>query len=103
MTVKAILAAKGSDVVTIDPNSNVGAAAKILADRRIGALVVTGPDKRVVGIISERDVVRAFAERGASASNAPLTEVMTRKVVTCAPADTSPAALAHATASATAT
>jgi CBS domain-containing protein len=88
MTVKAILAAKGSDVVTIDPNSNVGAAAKILADRRIGALVVTGPDKRVVGIISERDVVRAFAERGASASNAPLTEVMTRKVVTCAPADT---------------
>lgn len=88
MTVKAILAVKGGDVVTIDPNTNVGTAARLLAERRIGALVVTGPDKRVVGIISERDIVRAFAERGPSVNDTPLTEVMTRKVVTCAPSDT---------------
>jgi CBS domain-containing protein len=88
MTVKAILAVKGGDVVTIDPTSNVGTAAKLLAERRIGALVVTGPDKRVVGIISERDIVRAFAERGATVNDTPLTEVMTRRVVTCAPTDT---------------
>jgi CBS domain-containing protein len=88
MTVKAILAVKGGDVLTIDPTSNVGVAAKLLAERRIGALVVTGPDKRVVGIISERDIVRALAERGPAVNDAPLTEVMTRKVVTCAPTDT---------------
>jgi CBS domain-containing protein len=88
MTVKAILAVKGGDVLTIDPTSNVGVAAKLLAERRIGALVVTGPDRRVVGIISERDIVRALAERGPSVNDAPLTEVMTRKVVTCAPTDT---------------
>ena len=88
MTVKAILAVKGSDVVTIDPNTSVGAAARLLAERRIGAVVVTGPDKRVVGILSERDIVRVFAERGASVNETPLTEVMTRKVVTCAPSDT---------------
>jgi CBS domain-containing protein len=88
MTVKAILSVKGADVATIDPTSNVGTAARMLAERRIGALVVTGPDKRVVGIISERDIVRAFAERGGSVNDTPLTEVMTRKVVTCAPSDT---------------
>lgn len=88
MTVKAILAVKGGDVLTIDPTSNVGVAAKLLAERRIGALVVTGPDRRVVGIISERDIVRALAERGPAVNDAPLTEVMTRKVVTCAPSDT---------------
>lgn len=88
MTVQAILAVKGGDVLTIDPTSNVGVAAKLLAERRIGALVVTGPDRRVVGIISERDIVRALAERGPAVNDAPLTEVMTRKVVTCAPSDT---------------
>ena len=88
MTVKAILAVKGSGVVTIEPTVNVGAAARLLAERRIGALVVTGPDRRVVGIISERDIVRAFAERGQAVNDAPLTEVMTRKVITCAPSDT---------------
>jgi CBS domain-containing protein len=88
MNVKAILSVKGADVVTIDPTSNVGSAARLMAERRIGALVVTGPDRRVIGIISERDIVRAFAERGASVNEAPLTDVMTRKVITCAPADT---------------
>src|SRR4029079_16946716 len=88
MTVKAILSAKGVEVLTIEPTTNLAAAAKLLAERRIGALVVTGPDRRVVGIISERDIVRALAERGPSVKDAPLTEVMTRKVVTCAPSDT---------------
>ncbi len=88
MTVKAILSAKGGSVVTIDPNANVEAAAKVLAERRIGALVVTGAGERVVGIVSERDIVQALAGRGTAALAVPLTEVMTRKVATCTQSDT---------------
>ena len=58
MTVKAILSRKGRDVVTIEPTANLADAVKLLAERRIGALVVTGADDRVVGILSERDIVR---------------------------------------------
>ena len=88
MLVKAILSAKGGDVVTIDPTANVAAAAKTLAERRIGALVVTGPERRVMGIVSERDVVQVLAKRGAAAFDLPLTDIMTRKVATCTSTDT---------------
>ena len=88
MLVKAILSAKGGDVVTIDPTANVAAAAKTLAERRIGALVVTGPERRVIGIVSERDVVQVLAKRGAAAFDLPLTDIMTRKVATCTSTDT---------------
>jgi CBS domain-containing protein len=83
MTVKAILSRKGSDVITIEPTVDLAAAARVLVERCIGALVVTGVDDRVVGILSERNIVRAIAERGAKALDVPIAEVMTRKVVTC--------------------
>ena len=66
MTVKAILDAKGGSVLTIEPTASLEQAAKILAERRIGALVVTGPEQRVVGIVSERDIVAMLAARGAA-------------------------------------
>lgn len=88
MTVKAILAAKGGEVVTIEPTTNLAAATKLLAERGIGAVVVTGPDRRVVGIVSERDIVHALAAHGTAALALPLTEVMTRKVMTCSVSDT---------------
>ena len=88
MTVRAILAAKGGTVATIEPTTNVAAAAKILAERRIGALVVTGAEGRVIGIVSERDIVQALAGRGSAALDLPLTEIMTRKVATCSHSDT---------------
>jgi CBS domain-containing protein len=81
--VRDILTVKGSDIVTIEPTGKVGDAVRKLAERRIGALVVTGAEGRLVGIISERDVVRVLADRGFAALEAPLTEVMTRKVGTC--------------------
>ena len=65
MTVKAILSRKGRDVVTIAPTANLSEAVKLLAEQRIGAVVVTGADDRVAGILSERDIVRALGERGA--------------------------------------
>ena len=88
MTVKAILSTKGTDVCTIEPTTNLAAAAELLAGRQIGALVITGPDHRVIGIVSERDIVHKLATHGAAALQLPLTEVMTRKVMTCSISDT---------------
>ena len=88
MTVKAILSRKGSDVVTIAPTANLSEAVKLLAERRIGAVIVTGADNRVAGILSERDIVRALGERGADALGDNIAAVMTRKVTTCVEADT---------------
>jgi len=88
MTVRAILSRKGNDVATIEPNATLAAAMKILAERRIGALVITGADQRLVGILSERDIVRTLADRGPKALDEPIAEVMTRKVVTCSQSET---------------
>ena len=88
MTVKAILSRKGNDVVTVEPNAPLAVAIKVLAERRIGALVITGADHRVVGILSERDIVRTVAERGPGALNQAVADVMTRKVVTCSQSET---------------
>lgn len=88
MTVKDILAVKGGEVATVDPSADLATAAKVLAARRIGALLVLGPDRRVAGILSERDIVRAVAEGGAAALEQPVSAVMTRKVVSCTPIDT---------------
>jgi len=88
MTVKALLSRKGRDVVTIAPAATLSEAAKLLAERRIGAVVVTGADHSVAGILSERDIVRALGQRGASALDENVAAVMTRKVTTCNEADT---------------
>ena len=87
MTVKTILSTKGSDVTTIEPTATLESGIGILAERGIGALVVLGADHRVIGILSERDVVRALAERGAGALTEPLARVMTRKKSTCTQSD----------------
>jgi CBS domain-containing protein len=88
MTVQAMLARKGNDVLTIEPTADLSSAVKILSERRIGALVVTGADHRVIGIISERDIVRVLGERGSQALAVPVAEVMTRRVVTCGSKET---------------
>ena len=88
MTVKTILSRKGREVVTIAPTANLSEAVKLLAERRIGAVVVTGADNHVAGILSERDIVRALGERGAAALGDNIAAVMTRKVTTCTEADT---------------
>ncbi len=88
MTVKTILATKGNDVLSIEPTASLEAAVAMLAKHRVGALLVLGPDRRVIGILSERDIVRVLAERGAGVLSEPLAGVMTRKVVTCNQSDT---------------
>jgi CBS domain-containing protein len=88
MTVKAILSRKGNNVITIEPTVMLSAAVKILAEHRIGAVVIAGADKQVAGILSERDIVRALAQRGPGALEEAVGQVMTRKVVTCTESDT---------------
>ena len=83
MTVRTILAGKGREVATIEPNATLADAVRLLAEKRIGATVVLGADRRVVGILSERDIVRVLAERGAAVLNEPVSQTMTRKVSTC--------------------
>ena len=88
MTVRAILSRKGRDVSTISPTANLSEAVRMLAQRRIGAVVVTGPDNRVAGILSERDIVRVLGERGPAALEENVAAVMTRKVSTCDESET---------------
>ena len=83
MTVKAILEEKGHAVFTLGPNDKLSAAVQILADHRIGALVVTNGDQKIVGILSERDIVRCLAKEGAAALDSAVRAVMTPKVKIC--------------------
>ena len=84
MTVRHILAQKGGDVVTIPPHRTVAEAARLLAEKRIGAIVVAGGAGEVLGILSERDIVRAVA-KGPGALDSPASAHMTAKVITCIP------------------
>lgn len=83
MTVKAILAEKGHDVVTIEPGATLADASRILGEKRIGAIVVIGKNGRIAGILSERDIVRAIGQEGAGALDRRVDQAMTAKVSTC--------------------
>jgi len=83
MNVKAILEGKGRSVQTIGPNETLAVAIKQLADHRIGALVVTNGDRKIAGILSERDVVRLIAKHGAAALEQNVRQAMTTKVKSC--------------------
>ena len=87
MTVAAMLGAKGREVVTTSAEATIADATDILAKHKIGALVVA-EDDRIVGIVSERDIVRAVANRGAAALKEGLGGIMTRSVVTCRESET---------------
>ena len=87
MTVKAILSSKGRTVVTIEPTATLEDALATLSRHNIGALVVLGPQQRLIGVLSERDIVRALADQGAGVLKKPLAQIMTRNVSTCTEAD----------------
>jgi CBS domain-containing protein len=97
MTVRAILTLKGRDCVTIAPDASLAEAANLLSQHRIGAVVITGPDRRVVGILSERDIVHQFSALGAPALNQPVASAMTREVVTCTEDETIPSLMKRMT------
>lgn len=83
MNVGCILKSKGRAVSTVRPNVTLLDVVKKLVPKKIGAVVVVGDNGQVVGIISERDIIRATAEHGARALDMMVSEVMTRGVVSC--------------------
>ncbi|MUL43001.1 CBS domain-containing protein [Streptomonospora sp. PA3] len=87
MLIAEILRGKGSGVVAVSPEESVAGLLARLARHNIGAVVVMR-DGRVVGVASERDIVRALQERGAALLEAPVSDIMTADVVTCATEDT---------------
>jgi len=98
MTVRTILSLKGRDVATILPQAMLADAARLLSEKRIGAVVVIGPGQTVAGILSERDIVRALSKHGAGALTHTVESVMTREVVTCGPEETIPSLMQRMTA-----
>jgi len=84
MDVKTILAAKGSSVFSVKPDSPVSEAIKLMHHKKIGAVLVREDEgARVHGILSERDVIRLVAEQGSNALQATVADVMTRDLVAC--------------------
>lgn len=81
--VATIIKAKGSDVYSILPEITVLEATHELKLRRVGALLVCDEERRIVGVLSERDIVRALAEQGPEILSQPVSSLMTRGVVTC--------------------
>ena len=81
MTIAAVLGNKGSEVATISADAPVSAAVAELTDRRIGALPVL-EDGRIVGIISERDIVQCLKDHGGAVLDWPVARAMTAPVLT---------------------
>lgn len=82
MTVARILAVKGRVVTTLQPHRTLEETIALLAEKRIGAIVVTGSEGSVLGIVSERDIVKALAKAGAAALSDAVSMHMTSKVIT---------------------
>ena len=83
MIVEHILADKGHEVITTEPERSLLETARLLDEKRVRAVVVSDADHPVLGIISERDIVRALAQGGAAALNEPVSRHMTARVITC--------------------
>jgi CBS domain-containing protein len=88
MLVQHILTSKPKGgVVTVPPAATLADAVAVLAEHRIGAVVVSEDGAGVAGILSERDVVRELARHGPSCLAFPVSRVMTARITTCAPGD----------------
>lgn len=82
MTIGAVIRQKGRNVISVPPDASVTDIVAVIASRRIGAVVVLAEDGRLVGIVSERDVVKAIAKIGAPALAMSAADLMTRDVTT---------------------
>lgn len=89
MNVRQILGEKGSQVVTIDPSATLGEAAKLLDKYSIGALLIINPEGDIVGILSERDIVRGIASTNNRGHEAQVRDFMTADIHFCTPSDSS--------------
>ena len=89
MTVATMLKAKGSDIISIGPDQTIGEAVTLLGSKGIGAVIVRDDAGALAGILSERDIVRGLAAHGTAVMDHKVDSLMTAKVQTCSPNDTS--------------
>jgi CBS domain-containing protein len=89
MNAATILKFKGSGVVTTTANKSLLDIAKLLAQHGIGCIVIVGDDDKIAGVVSERDLMRAIGQAGPEVLNKPVSDFMTKTVVTAREADTS--------------
>ncbi len=87
MDIESILASKGREVLTIPPDATVVEALHQMRERRVSAIVVSEDGRRIAGIISDRGIMDAIADRSAEVLNAPVGSVMTKEVFTCSRGD----------------
>jgi len=85
MRIRDLLRVKGTEIVTVTPDIRVRRLLAVLAEHRIGAVVVSHDGTSVDGIVSERDIVRALAEQGAAVLSEPVTAIYTAEVHTVTP------------------
>jgi CBS domain-containing protein len=85
--VSSVLKHKGHEVVTVGPEQTVERVVKVLAENRIGAVPVIGAEGELVGIISERDIIRGMSEHSGAVLTLPAGRLMTREVETCSAED----------------
>ncbi len=88
MKLRELLQKKGSDVVTISDSSSLGESLELLNSRKIGALVVLGKDKKVAGIITERDILHLCGRAGKPVESVVVGDVMTKDLLIAVPDDT---------------
>lgn len=88
MLVSHILKEKGDMVFTVGPAESVAAGAALLDSRRVGAMVVVADDHSVIGIVSERDIVRVLAQHGVEALTLTIADCMSRDVIVAELSDT---------------
>ncbi|MBJ8342069.1 MULTISPECIES: CBS domain-containing protein [Antrihabitans] len=86
MRISDVLRSKGAAVATVEPGTSVSDLLRRMADRNVGAMVVVGPDG-MVGIVSERDVVRKLNQHGPNLLGMPVSAIMTTTVASCGPED----------------
>lgn len=99
MQVHQILRAKPqASVITVTPGTTVADAARLLAERRIGAVIVSDDGEQALGILSERDIVRDLGRRGVVCLSDKVDALMTRNIVSCTPDDTADSVLEKMTA-----
>lgn len=88
MDVAAILRQKGTSVITSDPDTTIAQIVGTLSRERVGVVVICEKNGALVGIVSERDIVRGLAERGQTLMDSTVADLMTTNVKTCSPGDT---------------
>lgn len=87
MHIETILARKGREVRTVAPEVSVGEVLRRMREERVGCLVVSSDGRAIQGIVSDRGVMYAIADRGVGVLDEPVRNIMTERVFTCAPED----------------